>query len=92
MEGLLAPWHWIIIIAVILLVFGPKKLPDLGNSLGKGISGFRKGLKDVQDEVSSSVSMEEGQRAETTMAAEPTKVPVLTQTSAEPQEEEKPQG
>jgi sec-independent protein translocase protein TatA len=91
MEGLLAPWHWIIIIAVILLVFGPKKLPELGNSLGKGISGFRKGLKDVQDEVSSSVSMAQGERAETTTAGEPTREPVLAQTSAEPEEEAKPQ-
>ena len=35
MEGILAPWHWIIIILVVMLVFGPKKLPELGNSLGK---------------------------------------------------------
>ena len=34
-----------------LLIFGPKKLPDLGSSLGRSITGFKKGLKDTQDEV-----------------------------------------
>jgi sec-independent protein translocase protein TatA len=86
MEGILAPWHWAIIIGVILLVFGPKKLPELGSSLGKGINGFRKGLKDVQDEVSSSVSLAAGEQAEATTTAD-MKQPVLVQTSAEPGEE-----
>ena len=91
MEGILAPWHWIIIIGVVLLVFGPKKLPELGNSLGKGINGFRRGMKDVQDEVSSAVSMTEGAKAEATTTVEPTREPVLVQTLAEPGEEARPQ-
>ena len=91
MEGILAPWHWIIIIGVVLLVFGPKKLPELGNSLGKGINGFRKGMKDVQEEVSASLSMAEGEKAAATTTAEPMREPVVVQTSAEPGEEAKPQ-
>lgn len=56
MEGILAPWHWIILIVIILLVFGPKKLPELGNSLGRGITGFKRGLQDAQDELSTSMA------------------------------------
>jgi sec-independent protein translocase protein TatA len=50
MDGVLAPWHWAILMVVILLVFGPRKLPELGNSLGKSISGFKKGLQEAQQQ------------------------------------------
>jgi sec-independent protein translocase protein TatA len=43
-EGLLAPGHLLIILAVALLVFGPKKLPELGKGLGEAISGFKKAI------------------------------------------------
>jgi sec-independent protein translocase protein TatA len=56
MDGVFAPWHWAILIAVILLVFGPRKLPELGSSLGKGIRGFKNGLTDVQDEFSKAMA------------------------------------
>jgi sec-independent protein translocase protein TatA len=71
MDGVFAPWHWAILIAVILLIFGPRKLPELGSSLGKGIRGFKNGLTDVQDEFSKA------------MADAPTeKEPVMAQTMA----------
>lgn len=74
MDGILAPWHWAILIVVLLLVFGPKKLPELGSSLGKGIAGFKKGLKDVQEEVSN--SMAEAEKQETVpVAATPASLP-----------------
>jgi sec-independent protein translocase protein TatA len=69
-EGLLAPWHWAILIVALLLIFGPKKLPELGSSLGKGIQGFRRGMKDVQEDVSNSMSMSEPANAETNTGAE----------------------
>ena len=40
-EGLLQPTHLLIILAVALFVFGPKKLPELGQGLGKGIRSFK---------------------------------------------------
>ncbi|MEC9381677.1 MAG: twin-arginine translocase TatA/TatE family subunit [Thermodesulfobacteriota bacterium] len=36
----------IIILLIVLLIFGPQKLGDIGSSLGKGISGFKKAMKD----------------------------------------------
>ncbi|TVQ31977.1 MAG: twin-arginine translocase TatA/TatE family subunit [Phycisphaeraceae bacterium] len=43
-------WEWLIIGAIGLLLFG-RRLPEVGRSLGKGIVEFKKGLKDIQDEV-----------------------------------------
>ena len=44
-EGLLTPQHLLIILAVALFVFGPKKLPELGQGLGKGIRSFKDSMK-----------------------------------------------
>jgi sec-independent protein translocase protein TatA len=41
-------WVWILLI--VLVIFGGKKLPDLARNLGKGMSEFKKGLNDVQNE------------------------------------------
>jgi sec-independent protein translocase protein TatA len=45
-EGLFQPMHLIIIFAIALLVFGPKKLPELGKGLGEGIRALKEGMKD----------------------------------------------
>lgn len=42
-------WVWILLI--VLVIFGGKKLPDLARNLGKGMSEFKKGLNEVQNEV-----------------------------------------
>lgn len=44
-EGLFQPMHLLIILAVGVLVFGPKKIPELGKGLGEGIRGFKDALK-----------------------------------------------
>ncbi|KAB2848517.1 MAG: twin-arginine translocase TatA/TatE family subunit, partial [Ignavibacterium sp.] len=41
----------IIIVLVILLLFGAKKIPELAHGLGKGMREFKKSLKDVEDEI-----------------------------------------
>jgi len=48
--GELSLTHWIIILAIMLLFFGPSKLPQLGQSLGKAIKGFKHGLNSDGDE------------------------------------------
>lgn len=40
-EGLFQPMHLLVIAGIALLVFGPKKLPELGKGLGEGIRGFK---------------------------------------------------
>jgi sec-independent protein translocase protein TatA len=49
-EGLLQPTHLLIILAVALFIFGPKKLPELGQGLGKGIRSFRDSMKAASEE------------------------------------------
>ncbi|HUJ14330.1 MAG TPA: twin-arginine translocase TatA/TatE family subunit [Thermoanaerobaculia bacterium] len=44
-EGLLQPAHLLVILGIALLMFGPKKLPELGKGLGEAIRGFREGLR-----------------------------------------------
>jgi sec-independent protein translocase protein TatA len=48
-EGLFQPMHLLVIIVLALLVFGPKKLPELGKGLGEGLSGFRAAMKGDPD-------------------------------------------
>lgn len=45
-EGLFQPLHLVIIFFIALLVFGPKKLPELGKGLGEGIRALKDGMKD----------------------------------------------
>ena len=49
--GMPGPAEWIMIAAVALLLFG-KRLPEVGRSLGKGIVEFKKGLKEIETDVS----------------------------------------
>jgi sec-independent protein translocase protein TatA len=41
MPGLESPWHWLVLLVILLLLFGSKKLPEMGRSLGKGIREFK---------------------------------------------------
>jgi len=49
-EGAFSPLHWLIVLAIALLIFGPKKLPEVGKGLGTAIRGFKEALngKDEQ--------------------------------------------
>jgi sec-independent protein translocase protein TatA len=46
LEGLFQPMHLLVIFFIALLVFGPKKLPELGKGLGEGIRALKEGMKD----------------------------------------------
>jgi sec-independent protein translocase protein TatA len=43
-EGLFQPMHLLVILGVALLMFGPKKLPELGKGIGEGIRGFKSAI------------------------------------------------
>jgi sec-independent protein translocase protein TatA len=51
MFGNLGAGEIILILLVVLLLFGAKKIPELARGLGKGMSEFKKGLKDVENEI-----------------------------------------
>jgi sec-independent protein translocase protein TatA len=44
-DNLFTPTHLIIVAVIALLVFGPRKLPELGKGLGEGLRGFKEGIK-----------------------------------------------
>ncbi len=50
-EDLLRPQHLLVILAVALIFFGPKKLPELGKGLAQGIRSFKDALKETKDAV-----------------------------------------
>ena len=47
--GGLQPWHWVIVIAVFVLLFGAKKLPDAARSLGQSMRIFKSEVKEMKD-------------------------------------------
>jgi sec-independent protein translocase protein TatA len=51
--GLPSGSEWIIILVVVLLLFGGKKIPELMKGIGKGIRGFKDGMKDIEDDIKS---------------------------------------
>ena len=44
--GSLSLWHWLIVLLIVVLVFGTKKLKNIGNDLGGAVKGFKDGIKD----------------------------------------------
>ena len=55
-EGLFQPMHLLVIFGIALLVFGPKKLPELGKGIGDGIRSFKSAMKEQADEKPASIT------------------------------------
>jgi sec-independent protein translocase protein TatA len=49
MGDMLQPWHLVILAVVAFLLFGAKRLPELGKGLGEGLKGFREGIRGITD-------------------------------------------
>ena len=47
--GNIGGWELIVILVILLLIFGPNRLGDLGSALGKGIKGFKKSMKEPDE-------------------------------------------
>ncbi len=47
---LFAPWHLLVILAIVLIIFGPSKLGDIGGALGKAIRDFKKAMSEPEIE------------------------------------------
>jgi sec-independent protein translocase protein TatA len=44
--GSFSIWHWLIVLVVVVLIFGTKKLGNVGSDLGRAVKGFKDGMKD----------------------------------------------
>jgi sec-independent protein translocase protein TatA len=85
MPSWIGPWEIAIVLVLALLIFGPRKLPDLGSSLGKSIRGFRKAMQEGTDEVKSALAeVNEAPDTKAEPAKAATAEPVATTAAAEP--------
>ena len=50
MTGAFGPWHWAILIVVVIVLFGAKRLPDAARSLGKSLRIFKSEVREMQSE------------------------------------------
>jgi sec-independent protein translocase protein TatA len=70
MPSWIGPWEIVIVVVVALLIFGPKKLPEFGSSLGKSLSGFKRGLREGKEELQA--AMKEDTAEESAVVTEKT--------------------
>lgn len=61
--GSMSIWHWLIVLVVVMLVFGTKKLRNIGSDLGGAVKGFKEGMRSDDDEPSKQLK-EDGQTIE----------------------------
>ena len=47
--GSMSIWHWVIVLVVVMLVFGTKKISGMGSDIGKAVKGFKDGVKGEED-------------------------------------------
>jgi len=66
----LSPWELLIVFLAILLLFGAKRLPEIGSSLGRGIREFKTSIKDVEGEMRTELTGESPANQEATQRKE----------------------
>lgn len=82
----LGPMEMILVAVVLLLVFGAKRLPELGSGLGKGIREFKRSIRDIKEDVDRDeppAQIRNPARGQVGGPAEETRAPVETRTPAE---------
>ncbi len=65
-EGLFQPMHLLVLLIIAMLVFGPKRLPELGKGLGDGIRSFRNAMRDGEKDAAKEPAKETTPEATTT--------------------------
>lgn len=59
--GSMSIWHWVIVLVVVMLIFGTKKISNIGGDLGKAVKGFKDGVKGEDDKANPNASSTTGQ-------------------------------
>lgn len=85
--GTMSIWHWVIVLVVVLLLFGAKRIPDLASSLGAGIKNFKKSVK--EDEEKPAEATATPVQSTTTTTAQSTEQAAQNTTTAKPAEQTK---
>ena len=63
--GSFSIWHWLIVLLVVVLIFGTKKLRNLGQDLGGAVKGFKEGMKGDEDKAAASGKIESSATGQT---------------------------
>ncbi|HZH42517.1 MAG TPA: Sec-independent protein translocase subunit TatA [Lysobacter sp.] len=70
--GSFSIWHWLIVLAVVVLIFGTKRLRNIGQDLGEAVKGFKKGISDEeQKRLRDEARRDETQRSESSRDEQP---------------------
>jgi len=56
MMGSMSIWHWVIVLVVVVLLFGTKKLGNVGSDIGKAVKGFKDGVKGEEEKSASNAA------------------------------------
>jgi sec-independent protein translocase protein TatA len=64
--GSFSVWHWLIVLVIVMLVFGTKKLGNMGSDLGKAVKGFKDGVKSGDEDKAAAPNAAPSQVAEKT--------------------------
>lgn len=77
-------WEILIILVVVLLIFGPKRLPEMAKGLGQSVREFRKGIKDMKEDFETEVKKDDTkpQAVTTETATQTVKTEVAAETEA----------
>ena len=59
--GEFSPMHWLVVLVVALLIFGPKRIPEIAKSLGEGIREFKKSMREGMSEPAAAAKAEPAQ-------------------------------
>ncbi|QHI98186.1 Sec-independent protein translocase subunit TatA [Xylophilus rhododendri] len=79
--GSFSIWHWLIVLLIVVMVFGTKKLKNMGSDLGGAVKGFKDGMKDGSaDPASPAVPPSSAHVAHTPAAADKAPIDVETKT------------
>ena len=65
--GSFSIWHWLIVLVIVMLVFGTKKLRNIGTDLGGAVKGFKDGMKTSEEAKAEQISQQTAYAAEKTV-------------------------
>lgn len=79
--GSFSIWHWLIVLLIVVMVFGTKKLKNMGSDLGGAVKGFKDGMKDGSQPAADEAAAKP-QVAQASAAAQPTTIDVEAKTKS----------
>jgi sec-independent protein translocase protein TatA len=88
MFGSLGVWEIALILVVALLLFGPRKLPEIGRTLGKGLAEFKKASNELRRSIETEVEAEERSEKAAVEARPPSALPAAVSTTQAPENTE----